>query len=406
MHLIYKQSAWLLLGQLISRIIGFFYTIYLAKSLGVESFGLYATALTFFSLSSSIADFGFSRFLIREIVLKSSELPKLLLNVTILRLVFVSVVFAIFSLILYSKDPSNIRVNLSLLAIMATLPQAIAMSFDSVFIALKKLQYSSIALVFLSVATTIIGIFLIQSGFGPTGAVLALVLGQVLYSAILFIFSIQKNVGVSAKIDPKTLKSIAFGSLPYGILTVLGLIYFRIDTILLSYMKGNFETGIYSAGYKFLESLVFIPSALASALFPVLTKLHEVNPEQIKKVYFKSIKVMGLLSLVIVAAYLFLLPVLINIYLPSYSSSIEVIKVLALTVPFMFIHVPGAQVLLSTDKYLKPVLLLSLFTVSFNIIFNLIFIPSFGYMAAAWITVASEILSFIVFFELLRRKVL
>ena len=42
------------------------------------------------------------------------------------------------------------------------------------------------------------------------------------------------------------------GSLPYGLLGILGLLYFRIDTILLSYLRGNFETEI-AAGTYILE---------------------------------------------------------------------------------------------------------------------------------------------------------
>ena len=72
----------------------------------------------------------------------------------------------------------------------------------------------------------------------------------------------------------------------------------------------------------------------------------------------------------------------------------------------MFIHVPAVTVLLSTDKYLKQVLILSLITVAFNIGANLAFIPKFGFIAASWVTVASEILSFVIFFLLTKNKFL
>ena len=84
----------------------------------------------------------------------------------------------------------------------------------------------------------------------------------------------------------------------------------------------------------------------------------------------------------------------------------QVIQILALTIPFMFIHVPAAVVLLTSDKFLKPVIILSLLTVGFNVIANLLLIPTYGIYAAAWITVASEILSFTVFFLLLYKRLL
>ncbi|KKQ83069.1 MAG: Polysaccharide biosynthesis protein, partial [Candidatus Daviesbacteria bacterium GW2011_GWF2_38_7] len=89
-----------------------------------------------------------------------------------------------------------------------------------------------------------------------------------------------------------------------------------------------------------------------------------------------------------------------------YSQSIPVIKILSLAIPFMFIHAPAVSLLLSTDKYLKDVLILSVLAVSFNIIANLIFIPKYGLFAAAYVTVLSEILSFVVFFLLIKKRIL
>ena len=151
---------------------------------------------------------------------------------------------------------------------------------------------------------------------------------------------------------------------------------------------------------------MFIPSAVATAAFPVLSRLHEVDNSQVKKIYLSSVKALGGLSIIITLGYIFLLPYLITYFLPEYQDSVQVIQILALTIPFMFIHVPAAVVLLTSDKFLKPVIILSLLTVGFNVIANLLLIPTYGIYAAAWITVASEILSFTVFFLLLYKRLL
>lgn len=406
MDKILKQTSWLFGAQLFGKVIGFFYTIFLARNLGVEDFGLYSVALVYFSLASTISDFGFNRFLTREISKESGNLADLLSNVTIFRATLTTVCFAFFAIFLYLFDPDKLRVNLILLAVMAVIPQSVAMSIDSVFVALQKLQFSSIALLVLNVSTTIFGILLVNFGFSATGTIDALIFGQFIYLLTLIIFLKKQKIKYLGHIEFKALIKIIKGSLPYGILSILGLLYFRVDLLMLTYIKGNFDAGIYGAAYKFLEAIVFIPSALATALFPILTKFHETDPGKIKKLYFSSIKIMGFAGIGIALSYFLILPLIIKAFLPNYLLSIEVIKILALTIPFMFIHVPGAQVLLSTDKYLKPVFYLSIVTLSFNILLNLIFIPHFGVLAAAWVTVLSEILSFLVFFNLLKRKVL
>lgn len=372
----------------------------------MEDFGLYTVALAYFAIISSIADFGFNRFLIREVAKDESKAPQLLSNIVLLRLVLTSVLFAIFSIILYFLDADKMRVSLILLATLAILPQAVALTFDAIFVAIQKLQFSAVSLFISSLTTAFLGFLLVSNGLGPLGAVNALILGQVAYLLVLLIFLYKFKLLVFSKIKLAIIKKTMMGSLPYGLLSVLGLLYFRIDTVLLSYLRGNFETGIYGVAYKFLEAVTFIPSAFSMALLPVLARLHDSSAKDVKRLYFKSFKIMLGLGLAVFLGYILVLPEIIKIMLPNYLSSIEAIKILSLAIPFMLIHVPAVSVLLSTDKYLSNVLVLSVFALSFNITANLIFIPRFGFIAASWITVASEILSFSIFFLFTKSRIL
>ena len=393
MGTILSQVSWLVFAQFLTRIVGFFYTIFLANSLGVLDFGIYSVALAYFSIISSVSDFGFNRFLIREITKEQGKSWEIIWNVLMLRLTIVSVFFAIFALGIYFSDQDKTRVSVILLASLAVLPQAIAITFDGIFVALQKLQFSAISAFALSISTVFFGVLLINNGFGVYGSAAALILGQIIYLATLLFF-VQRHQGFNLSAVTVTLLKKAFlGSLPYGLLAVLGLLYFRIDTVMLSYMRGNFETGIYAAGYKFLEALVFIPNALTFALFPAFTRLHEEDPKKIKSLLYKSTKIMFILGLFATALYLVLLPPIIKIFLPKFLPSIDVIRVLSIAIPFMFIHIPASSVLTSSEKYLKQVILFSLLPLTFNIVSNLIFIPIFGLFAASWITVASDILS-------------
>ena len=406
MRNILKQSSWLFFAQVLTRGIGFFYIIYLARFLGVFDFGLYTVALAYFSIISAIADFGFNRFLIREVAKDTSKAPELFWNIILLRFTLTSVLFAVFSAILFLLDPYKMRVSVILLATLAILPQVVAFTFDAIFVAIQKLQFSAAGLFISSLFTALAGLYLVGNGFGPLGAVSALIIGQVIYAAVLIIFLYRHKKLVLSVIRLTVIKKIVIGSLPYGLLSVLGLLYFRIDAILLSYLRGSFETGIYGVAYRFLEAATFIPSAFSMALFPVLVKDHESSAKDVRKLYFKSLKIMIGLGLAVFAGYILILPEMIKVLLPNYLSSIAAIRILSLTIPFMFIHVPAVSVLLSTDKYLKQVLSLSVLALVFNIAANLIFIPKFGFIAASWVTVASEVLSFTIFFLFTKIRIL
>lgn len=403
---ILKQTSWLFFSQVLTRIIGFFYIIYLAKALGVIDFGLYTAALAYFSIISSLADFGFNRFLIREVARDRSKLSELLCNTLILRLTLASVLFVIFAIALSVLDPNKARIGLILLATIAILPQSVAFTFDAVFVAFQKLHISAIALFLLSLSTVFFGFLLVNRGFSSLGALSALLIGQLVYAAVLITLFLRNHGMFLSPIKLAVLKSALVGSLPYGLLAILGLLYFKIDTLLLSYMRGNFETGIYGVAYKFLEAIIFIPSALSLALFPVLARMHDKAPQDLKSTYFKSFKIMLLVGLLVFFCYILILPAIIKSFLPNYLPAVTVIKILSLSIPFMFIHVPAVTILLSTDKYLKMVLLLSVFMVLINIGANLVLIPKFGFVGASWVTVISEIISFAAFFIFIKNKVL
>ena len=405
MKSIIKQASWLIIAQVITRAIGFFYTIFLARNLGVEDYGLLSVGIAYFSIISSFSDFGFNRYLIREISQEEGKKWEVLWNLIILRLTLICIFFGVFSVLLYLLDGNRLRVSVILLASLAVLPQTIAITFDGLFIALRKLQFSAIALIVSSIGTVLLGFFLVNKGFGVIGAVNALILGQFLF-VLTFALLLYFNHGIkSSQIEFSVIKKALAGSLPYGLLGILGLLYFKIDTILLSYLRGNFETGIYGAAYKFFEVITFIPAALSTALFPVLAKLQDVDNEQIKKLYFKSLKILFIISLFTVLAFLIFLPFVIKLFMPTYFSSIQAITILSFAIPFMFCHFPAVQVLLSTNKYFKVIILNSVILLAVNIFLNIIFIPKYGFIAASWVTVLSEVLSFMIYFKFIEMKV-
>ncbi len=402
---IFRKSVWLFGAQILGKGIGFFYTIFVARTLGVVDFGLYSVALAFFSLFSTLAEFGFNRYLVREVALDDSRTSQLLFNISTLRILIAAFFYILMSVFLYATDPDKIRVGLTVLATLAVFPVAIAQTLDGVFVAIQKLQFSAIALVFLNISTALIGAFLLMNGFGPFGVVLALILGQLVYAGVLLYLYKKQKLKVITSPKPAAFKKIVYGSLPYGIIGILGLIYFRIDTVLLSYLRGNFETGIYTAGYKFLDAVIFIPTVFALTMFPTMAKLHETDKMQMKGLLFKSTLVLGVISVFFSLGYIMILPFVINIFLPNYSPAISVVKVLALSIPFIFMSTPGSQLILSSNRYLKGVVTISIFTVLFNIVANLIFIPLYGFMAAAWITVASDVVSFVFLVTFIRFRV-
>ena len=393
MNQIVKKSSLLIFSQLAAKGVSFLYTLFLLRFLDPGMFGLYAVALAYFSLVSSVADFGISRYFVKEIAREEKDVSGLVTTVIFLRLFVLCLVSIILGLGFFFFDHQNLRSLLSILAILAIVPSALSWTVNDAFIATSKAKLYALGGVVVNLATTVLGVIFVTRGFSVVGVVLALLLGQYIYAFYsLAIYSTQK-IGLSKSFRKEFIKEIIWGALPYGFLSILGLIYFKIDTLMLAYIKGSFEAGIYSAAYRFLEAIVFVPTSVSLIVFPMMSKWHNLEPAKVAQLSRKIIRVMGVMGLAVMILYMTVLPEVIRLFLPNYLPSIQIIQILALSIPFMFIHVPLSQALLSSDKYLKQIIMLSVVTVSFNVLTNLFFIPKYGLLAASWITVLSDVFS-------------
>lgn len=402
---IIRNSSYLLFAQAVAKMAAFLYTIFLLRSLAdVNNYGIYAAATAYFSIFSLVSDLGINRYIAREIAKNPACRRELFARALTVRTVILVVLVGLFSTLTLILDPLEIRAELTVLAVLAVLPQAVSLTIDSVLVAMERLDLSALGIVVLSLSNVIAGVILVSLGFDVFGAVFAIIFSQLLYALTIFFLAKKIGIGHLTLSGFSNLRDLLAESLPYGFLAVLGLLYFRVDTLILSYLKGTYDTGIYGAAYKFLDAIVFVPSAISSTLFPVFARLGQGQSKSLYRLYKKSLLANLGLSAVVAAAYFTLLPVIISLYLPKFTAAIEVIKILTLTIPFMFMISPQSLVLLTQKKFLKPLTVISVFNLGLNVLLNLIFIPKYSYLAAAWITVLSDVIGFLIFFVFIRRN--
>ena len=82
-----KNTFWLFLGEVISRLLKFFLVLYAARILGVAGWGIFAYAISVVSLFFIFADLGLDRLIIREISKDSLEKMRYLSTAFFFRLI-------------------------------------------------------------------------------------------------------------------------------------------------------------------------------------------------------------------------------------------------------------------------------------------------------------------------------
>ena len=84
-----KNTTVLFLSQIISYALGIFLSLYIARYLGANGYGILSFALAFSGIFSILADLGLSTLTVREVSRDKSLATKYLGNVLLIKIIFV-----------------------------------------------------------------------------------------------------------------------------------------------------------------------------------------------------------------------------------------------------------------------------------------------------------------------------
>jgi O-antigen/teichoic acid export membrane protein len=181
-------------------------------------------------------------------------------------------------------------------------------------------------------------------------------------------------------------------SIAVGIAATLTFAYGRIDQILVYELAPHAaEVGVYAAMYKILDNAGFVPMATMVTLFPIMAGLFPADPPRLRRMMqiaidYLTFVALGGLALTIVAAE----PIIKLLYGPDFTSGATVLTVLiAAFIPICIGNVAGNMVV-AMDLQRRYIWLAALGLVV-NLALNLALIPSYGIEAAAWVTLATEV---------------
>jgi O-antigen/teichoic acid export membrane protein len=190
------------------------------------------------------------------------------------------------------------------------------------------------------------------------------------------------------QLEPGLLFSWVKVAVPLGITFIITTVYFKVDVPILQRFRPYSEVGYYTFAYKPFESLLFIPFALRSVVFPVLSVYHRQSPERVLPLAEKFFKALVILGWPITVG-VFLLAPQFNTLLHLYAGSEPALQILALAIVFMFADNTFAATLNAIDKQ-NVFAFVAMVGLVINVGVNLVVIPRYGYLGASWAVVVTE----------------
>jgi O-antigen/teichoic acid export membrane protein len=383
-----RNTVLILSARVVSRLISLVTVFATASILRDARFGVFNTVVTVTALVAPVfLDLGFNILYQREGARRPAEIERYLQNLLSARLILAVIALPVLAAALYFLRLSDLLIPGYVLMVLTSYANLLRYTLY----ALQRLGFEAIAIVLeslLLLGLTLFGVFTHQGVAYFLWAYVAMYAFDCIFFSVLL--RTLKIVRFRWRFEPALLRQWFWMGLPFAVTFVLTTLYWKLDVPLLKLFRSSAEVGWYSLAYKPFEALLFVPITMLGVMLPVLTVYQRTSPDRLRAavvMFFKALLMLGWpLSVgVVILAY-----PLAGLWSGFFPQSIPALQILALAYAFAFVNNAfiGALTVLDRQATYARAAGASLVV---NLVLNLILIPPFGYIAASWTTVATEV---------------
>jgi O-antigen/teichoic acid export membrane protein len=410
-----------ILSKAITAIISIFLIGILTKYLSTTLYWEYNKLYNYLSIFAFMADLWLYTITIREISKNKEKSEYIIWNALSLRfilwilIVFLALLISIF-LPWYNNKLTFLWV---LIVAIYTFFSLLNSSVLSLMQSYMKIEFSLFSVVFwkiinvLLIALVALIIFPIEKVINFEIPFLLILIAWVIWIVVNFFLNFyyaNKIIKIRLLFDYEYMKYLFFTSLPYWVALFLSVVYFKVDIVLLSLFEpkniSNTSIALYSLPMKIVEVLMVLWTFYLNSILPLLSEyFKEEKLEEIKKILTNSFRFLFSFGLFVLVLWLLFKDYIIKIIAtPDYLSheihtytSSDVFGVVLFILVFYFISAIFNYIFIAS-KHEKKVLYINIVITIFNIIGNIILIPKFSFMWSWYVTLASQILLFLLLF--------
>lgn len=418
----FKKIASNTMAQILSKFLTAFISIFLigvlTKYLSTEMYWQYNKIYNYLAFFAFFADLGLYTISIREISKDKTQASKIIGNVMSLRLILgILIIFLSIFIAFFLPGYSSELMLISILIVsIFTIFSLLNSSVLSLMQAFMKIEFSLFSVVFWKIVTflwILLVVFILFPYSQTQNFEMAFIwillsgLVWVIINYILNLYYANKITKIKFLFDFEYMKYLFKTSLPFWIALFLSVVYFKVDIIILSLLEppsqADTSIALYSLPMKIIEVLMVIWGFFLNSILPSLsTYFKEQNIAWMKLLLQNSFRFLFSFSLfIIIAGFIFWEHILTVISTPDYMNhnlyqytSLDVLLVVLLVLWFYFISSLFNYIFIAS-KNESILLKINIFITLFNIIWNIIFIPKYSFMWAAYVTLTSQILLFL-----------
>ncbi len=388
---IIENIAWLFIDKFSRMGIGLIVGVWVARYFGPEKFGLFNYVLAYVGLFTVLSGLGLQNIVVRELVKHPSLKEEVLGTAGFMHLVVgVGAYGACLGLMLWLRTGDMLSIILTAILGLMLLINASEISqywFESQVLSKYVVWIRNVVFAVFA----IVKVILILNNFSliafACAAVMELIVGGVLMLVALNWHGVKlRRMTVSINRGRLLIRD-SWPLLLSGIATGL---YMKIDQIMLGQMVGERAVGLYSAAVRISEIWYFVPVGIVASVFPSIlnAKIQDSNlfNERLQKLYCLMVWLSFALALPLSFGSKFIVTLL---YGEDYIIASSVLAIHIWSAVFVFLGIAGSNWFIAENKQILG-LQRTVAGAVINIILNIILIPEYHEIGAAYATLVAQ----------------
>ena len=372
-------------GEIIARFVAFLGVAYIARQLGPVEFGTVAFATALCAYLSVAVSAGFNDIGAREVARRPHEASTIAASVLVLRLLLAVVALAVIGIMAWYLDKPPVTKWVVFLTGFSFISLSLDISW--VYKGLERNGRVAFALVLAQVLFVGIVLLVVKNPGDVVLVPISRFTGEFV-AALLLIVSFFR-IG---KIKPdfqrgwRIFKDSGF----LAITRVFRALIFTFDIVLIGFLLGEREIGLYAAPYRICFVLLALATVIQISYLPALTRTSTQSAGQIADIAGRSLHLSSAVSMPIVVGGMIIAGPLLNVVFGSeYVEGAAAFRLLILSIGFIFIYSSMHNILVVFNR-LKLEMWIMATAAGLNIGLNLVLISRYGLVGAAFATALVE----------------
>jgi polysaccharide transporter, PST family len=390
LHIIIANIGWLFLDKILRMGVGLYITLYIARYLGTSQFGTLNYVIAFAAMFLPIATLGLDAIVVHHLSSSLSSKDELLSTVFWLRCLggVGSYLLAVCGITIFHH---NDVLLVTLVSIITGI--SLIQPFDVIdiwFQSQTQSKYTVFAKNTAFILAALVRVVLINIQAPLISFIIAALLEAALGAlGLVILFQIKGNSIKFSKWNTSLAKKLLEEGWPLILSGLSVMIYMRIDQIMLGEMVGDKAVGLYSAATRISEVWYFIPVAISSSVAPSIYAAKEIGEDIYYHRIKRFVKSMFLMSVAIAIPMTFLSKYIVEVLFGNeYIDSGSILAVHTWAAVFVFMGVATSPWFIA-EKLTHISFRMTVVGAIFNVLLNLIMIPRWQGMGAAFSTVIS-----------------